>query len=67
MFHNSLTQNRDFFLERRLKLEEVYIFLIFCFFEEGDHNNGVADRRRAGKGFEFRWRDVLTDGVEITN
>jgi len=67
MFHISLTQNREFFLERRLKLVEVYIFLIFCFFEEGDHNNGVVDRTRAGKAFEFRCSDLLTDGVSITN
>ena len=45
----------------------LYIFLTFCLLEEGDHKNGVADRRRPANGFGFRWRDVLSDSVEMTN
>jgi len=54
-------------LERLLKLEEVYIFFDIFFFGEGDHKNGVTDRRRGGKAFEFRCSDDLIDGVSITN
>ena len=55
-----------FFLERRLKLEEVYIFFTFCLLEEGDRKNGVGHRRRSGKEFEARWRHFLIESVEIT-
>ena len=45
----------------------LYFLLTFCLLEEGDYKNGVADRRRLAKGFEFRWNDVLSDSVEMTN
>ena len=43
------------------------MFLTFCLLEEGDHKNGVVDRRRDGTGVECRWRDFRGDTGEITN